>query len=195
MFFYRRLLVVAMAASTAWAQSSLVGGGLEGAVTDSTGARIPGASVTAREVSTHQSREVSTNGDGVFRIQELAPGTYEISVSQAGFSTYRHAGVTIQLGVTAHLDVALQSAGLSTQITVTAQPPPIDPTQTSVNSAVDKERIEELPVESRNYLNFTLLTSGVASSAQQQGGHSLTPLADSGFTFRWSAWAEQQRHN
>jgi len=139
--------------------------------------------VTAREVSTHQAREVSTNVEGVFRIQELAPGTYEISVSQTGFAPYRHAGVTIQLGATTHLDVALQSAGVSTQITVTAQPPPIDPTQTSVNSAVDKEHIEELPVESRNYLNFTLLASGVASSAQQQGGHSLTPLADSGFTF------------
>jgi outer membrane receptor protein involved in Fe transport len=139
--------------------------------------------VTARDVSTHQAREVTTNGEGNFRIQELAPGTYEISVSQPGFTAYHHAGVTVQLGATAHLDVVLQSAGVSTQITVTAQPPPIDPTQTSVNSAVDKERIEELPVESRNYLNFTLLASGVASSAQQPGGHSLTPLADSGFTF------------
>src|SRR5262249_18274758 len=87
------------------------------------------------------------------------------------------------LGTTAHLDVSLQSAGVSAQITVTAQPPAIDPTQTSVNSTVDTERIEELPVESRNYLNFALLASGVASSAQQQGGHSLTPLADSGCTF------------
>jgi hypothetical protein len=139
--------------------------------------------VTARDVSTHQAREVATNGEGVFRIQEMPPGTYEISVSQPGFAAYRHAGVTIPLGATTHLDIALQSADVSTQITVTAQPPAIDPTQTSVNSAVDKERIEELPVESRNYLNFTLLASGVAGSAQQPGGHSLTPLADSGFTF------------
>src|SRR5215469_5682970 len=130
MLYYGRLLVGLMVASTAWAQSSLVGGGLDGAVTDSTGAVIPGASITAREVSTHLSREVSTNGEGIFRIQELAPGTYEVSVSQPGFATYRHAGVTIQLGTTAHLDVALQSAGVSTQITVSAQPPPIDPAQT-----------------------------------------------------------------
>src|SRR5215471_14821354 len=183
MLFFMKVLVGVMLASTAWAQSSLVGGALEGAITDSTGARIPGATVTARDVSTHQAREVTTNGEGIFRIQELAPGTYEISVSQPGFAAYRYAGVTIQLGATSHLDFGLQSAGVSTQITVTAQPPPIDPTQTSVNSAVDKERIEELPVESRNYLNFTLLASGVASSAQQQGGHSLTPLEDSGFTF------------
>src|SRR6516162_6887245 len=177
-----RIIVAGFLASTAWAQSSLVGGALEGAVSDPTGGRIPGATVTAREVSTHQSREVSTNGEGIFRIQEMAPGTYEVLVSQSGFAAYRHAGVTIPLGATVHLDVAMQSAGVSTQVTVTAQPSPIDPAQISVSSAVDKERIEELPVESRNYLNFTLLASGVASSAQQ-AGRSLAPLSDSGFTF------------
>jgi hypothetical protein len=172
-----------LAASITWAQSSLVGGGLEGSVTDSTGGRIPGASMTVREVSTRQTREASTNAEGVFRIQELPPGTYEVSVFQPGFARYQHAGVIVQLGATAHLDIALKSASASTQVTVTAQPPPIDPTQTSVSSAVDKERIEELPVESRNYLNFTLLAPGVSSSAQQPGGRSLAPLADSGFTF------------
>jgi hypothetical protein len=120
--------------------------------------------------------------EGIFRIREMAPGTYEVLVSQSGFATYRHAGVTIQLGATVHLDVAMQSAGVSTQVTVTAQPPPLDPARISVSSAVDNERIEELPVESRNYLNFTLLAAGVASSAQQ-AGRSLAPLSDSGFTF------------
>jgi len=139
-----KIIIGLLVVSTAWAQSSLVGGTLGGAVTDPTGARVPAASVTVRDVSTHQTREVSTNGEGVFRIQELPPGTYQVSVSQPGFTPYHHAGVTVQLGSTAHLDVALQSAGVTTQVTVTAQPPPIDPTQTSVSSAVDKERIEEL---------------------------------------------------
>ena len=116
MAFYGGLLIGVMLASTAWAQSSLVGGALEGAVADSTRARIPGASVTARDVSTHQAREVTTNGEGIFRIQELAPGTYEISISQPGFAAYHHAGVRVPLGATTHLDVALQSAGVSTQI-------------------------------------------------------------------------------
>lgn len=66
---------------------------------------------------------------------------------------------------------------------VTAQPPAIDPAQTSVSSTVDKERIEELPVQSRNYLNFVLLAPGVSSSAQQPGRRSLAPMPDSGFTF------------
>jgi hypothetical protein len=121
--------------------------------------------------------------EGAFRITDLPVGTYEVLVSQPGFAPYRHTGIAIQLGSTAHLEILPQSAGVTTQVTVTAQPPAIDPAQTSVSSAVDKERIEELPVQSRNYLNFVLLAPGVSSSAQQPGRRSLAPLPDSGFTF------------
>lgn len=165
------------------AQSSLVSGALEGSLSDSSGGRIPGATVTVRDVATHRTRAVAASAEGLFHIPELPVGTYEVSVSQPGFTPYRHAGVTIPLGSTIHLDIVLQSGGVSTQVTVTAQPPALDPEQTSVSSAVDQERIEELPVQSRNYLNFVLLAPGVSSSAQQPGARSLAPLPDSGFTF------------
>jgi hypothetical protein len=128
-------------------------------------------------------REAPTNAEGAFHIGELPVGTYEVLVTQPGFAAYRHTGITIQLGSTVHLDIVLQAAGVTTQVTVTAQPPAIDPAQISVTSAVDRERIEELPVQSRNYLNFVLLAPGVSSSAQQPGKQSLAALPDSGFTF------------
>jgi hypothetical protein len=165
------------------AQSSLVSSGLDGSVRDSSGGRIPGVRVTVREVEKNRVREAFTNSDGSFRFAELPPGTYEVSASQPGFGPYKRAGVILPLGSTVHLDITLPSETVTTQVTVTAQPPAIDPAQTSVASAVDKERIEELPVESRNYLNFALLAPGVASSAQQSGKQSLAPLPDSGFTF------------
>ena len=172
-----------LAGVVAWAQSSLVGGALDGSVSDPNGGRIPSASVTVRNLGTHQAREVSTNAEGAFHISELPVGTYEVLVSPPGFAPYRHPGVTVALGSTIHLDIVLQTAAVSTQVTVTAQPSAIDPAQTSVSSTVDTERIEELPVQSRNYLNFVLLAPGVASSAQQPGKQSLAPLPDSGFTF------------
>ena len=174
-----RLLVVWPAS----AQTSLVSGALEGSVSDSSGGVIPAASVTVKEIATHRTRAVSTNAEGSFHVSELPPGLYEVSVSQPGFTAYRHTSVAVQLGSTVHLDIVLQSGGVTTEVTVSAQPPAIDPAQTSVSSTVDKERIEELPVESRNYLNFVLLAPGVASSAQQPGKQSLGPLPDSGFTF------------
>jgi len=164
-------------------QASLVSAALDGSVSDSSGGRIPGARVTVREVSTHQTREASTAADGSFHIAELPPGTYEVSASQPGFGLYRHAGVNLALGSTVRLDITLQSESVTTQVTVTAQPPAIDPAQTSVATAIDTERIEELPVESRNYLNFALLAPGVAASAAQPGKQPLGALPDSGFTF------------
>src|SRR5713101_6062007 len=180
---HRILFLYVWLASNAWPQTSLVSGALDGSVSDSSGGRIPGAKVTVREIATNRIRAISTDPEGAFHISELPPGTYEVSVSQAGFTPYRHTGVTLQLGSTVHLDVVLQSGGVASEVTVTAQPAAIDPAQTSVSSSVDKERIEELPVESRNYLNFVLLAPGVASSVQQPGKQSLGPLPDSGFTF------------
>jgi len=160
-----------------------VSGALDGSVGDSSGGRIPGATVSVRDTATNRMREAPANAEGAFHIGELPVGTYEVLVTQPGFAPYRHAGVTIQLGSTVHLEIELQPAGVTTQVTVTAQPAAIDPAQTSVTSAVDRERIEELPVQSRNYLNFVLLAPGVASSAQQPGKQSLGSLPDSGFSF------------
>jgi hypothetical protein len=157
---------ILLLASAAGAQTSPVSGALDGSVNDSAGSRIAGAAIRVRNINTHQVRDVSSDSGGAFRFAQLPAGVYEVEIRQPGFEVYRHAGVTVQLGLTAHLDLNLQTAGIASQVTVTAQPPAIDSTQTSVTTAVDTERIEELPVESRNYLNFALLAPGVASSAQ-----------------------------
>jgi hypothetical protein len=76
---------------------------------------------------------------------------------------------------------------VNAEVTVTDRPPALDTSQTAVTTSIDPERIEELPINSRNYLQFTLLAPGVApSSPQSTGGTSASsgaPLADSGFTF------------
>jgi hypothetical protein len=178
-----RSAVFILFAVTATAQTSLVSGALEGTVADTSGGRVSEATIRIRETATHQVRVASASHEGVYRFSELPVGVWEVEVNQAGFAPYKHAGVTLQLGATAHLDIMLQPPGVSTQVTVTAQPPAVDPTQTSVTTAVDTERIEELPVESRNYLNFALLAPGVAVSAQQIGRRAMAPVPDSGFTF------------
>jgi hypothetical protein len=179
----RLLWVLLSIACLGRAQTSLTGGALAGVVSDSSGAVIQAARVTVRDVATHRPREASTGADGQYRFAELPAGTYEVTVIQPGFAPYKHVGVIVPLGATSRLDIVLQSAGVTTQVTVSAQPPAIDPAQTSVATAVDTERIEELPVESRNYLNFALLAPGVAASAAQPGKQPLGALPDSGFSF------------
>src|SRR6266404_5927137 len=170
-------------AADAAAQASRVGATVEGIVRDTSGAVIPSSKVTVHNPLTNQFRTVTTNEQGFFRAEQLAVGTYEVRVEQTGFAPYRQAGVAASLGQTMHLDIVLAPTSASEQVTVNAQPSSLDPSQSSVVSSVDQERIEELPVRSRNYLDFVLLAPGVSSSPIASGASGSTPLTASGFTF------------
>src|SRR5882724_1874932 len=176
-------LALLFCAADAGAQASRVGATLEGIVRDTSGAVIPNSKITLHNPLTNQSRTVTTDEQGFFRAEQLAVGTYEVRVEQTGFAPYRQAGVGVRLGQTFHLDIVLAPAAASEQVTVNAQPSSPDPSQSSVVSSVDQERIEELPVRSRNYLDFVLLAAGVSSSPIASGASGSTPLTGSGFTF------------
>src|SRR6266403_246333 len=170
-------------ALSARAQASQVAASLEGTVSDSSSAVIPGANITLRNTSRNLFRTVTTDDQGFFRADQLAVGTYEVRLEHPGFAPYRHAGLVLSLGQTIHLEIVLAPASASAEVTVNAQPSAIDTSQTSVVSSVDQERIEELPVRSRNYLDFVLLAPGVSSSPTASLGSGSTPLTGSGFTF------------
>src|SRR5712672_971399 len=189
--FSMRHLAIAIAVSLALlfsvphaaAQASRVGATLEGTVSDTSGAVMPDSKVTLHNPLTNQSRTVTTNEQGFFRAEQLSVGTYEVRVEQTGFAPYRGTGIAASLGQTVHLDIVLAPASASEQVAVNAQPSSLDPSQSSVVSSVDQERIEELPVRSRNYLDFVLLAPGVSSSPISSGASGSTPLTGSGFTF------------
>jgi len=170
-------------AANAEAQVSRVAAILEGTARDSSGAAISGSQVSVRNTFTSQSRTVTTDEQGFFRAEQLTVGTYEVRVEQAGFAPYHHTGVVLSLGQTIHLDIVLAPASASEKVTVSAEPSAIDTSQTSVVSSIDQERIEELPVRSRNYLDFVLLAPAVSSSARAFAPSGSLPLTGSGFTF------------
>jgi hypothetical protein len=82
------------------AQASRVGATVEGTVTDSSGAVIPGSKIKVKNALTSQSRTVATDERGFFRAEQLAVGTYEVQVEQTGFAPYRQTGVILSLGQT-----------------------------------------------------------------------------------------------
>lgn len=172
-----------------YGQGSATTGALTGSVRDAAGKVIPGAAVTLRDLATNQTRRVVSSEGGSYTISTLPVGTYEARVEAEGFAPYVNSRVTIAVGRTLTLDITLRPAEMSAEVTVTDHPPALDTSQTASTTSIDPERIEELPVDSRNYLQFTLLAPGVAPSNQQRpggGGGSPTsgaPLADSGFTF------------
>jgi hypothetical protein len=177
------LLLALVGVATAVAQTLKTSGTLEGTISDATAGRIPGVKVSLRQIETNQTRTVTADDQGFFRATDLPVGTYEVRIENPGFAPYLHTGVLLDVGTTVRLDVVLPAASVTTQVTVSAQPPPIDPSQTSVTSSVDRQRIEDLPVRSRNSLDFVLLMPGVTSSSQRGGTGSHPALPDSGFTF------------
>src|SRR6266481_7157872 len=176
-------LVVLFCADNVGAQASRVGAALQGTVTDSSSAVIPNAKITLRNALTNQIRTLETNQQGSFRAEELAVGTYEVRVEQSGFAPYQQAAVQLSLGQTVYLEIVLAPASESASVTVSAQPSVMDTSQTSVVSSIDQERIEELPVRNRNYLDFVLLSPGVSSAPAASSSAGAAPLSGSGFTF------------
>ena len=157
---------------------------LEGTVHDTSGGIIASAAVVLRERETNHTRTTLTDAQGAFRFADLPVGTYEVRVTYDGFEAYAHAGVTLAIGQTARLSVAMRPAGVVESVAVSAQPPSLDPRQTSITTTIGTERIEELPVRSRNYLEFVLLAPGVTRPGRQSTpGVASSTLPDSGFSF------------
>jgi outer membrane receptor protein involved in Fe transport len=179
--------VCASSIVSTYGQNSASTAAISGSVRDAAGQVIPGAVITLRELTTNQTRQATSETDGGYRISVLPVGTYEVRAESVGFAPYVNPQVTVAVGRTTPLDITLSPAGVNVEITVSERPPALDTSQTASTTSIDPERIEELPVNSRNYLEFTLLAPGVAPSNSQAtgGGGSApgAPLADSGFTF------------
>ncbi|MFL6282067.1 MAG: TonB-dependent receptor domain-containing protein [Pyrinomonadaceae bacterium] len=186
--FFLLVVVCAVSAVSSYAQNSASTAAVGGLVHDAAGQAIPGAVVRLRELTTNQTRRATSEEDGSYRVSVLPVGTYEVRAESAGFAPYVNPRVTVVVGTTTTLDITLNPAGVSADVTISDRPPALDASQTASTTSIDPERIEELPVNSRNYLEFTLLAPGVAPSNTRAagGGNGSTsgaPLADSGFTF------------
>jgi outer membrane receptor protein involved in Fe transport len=122
----------------------------------------------------------STSEDGSFLLKELPSGSYALKVTSPGFAVYEQSSVSVAVGRTTHLAIRLAVASAQQTVTVTDVQSSFDTSQTSSVVNIDRDRVEELPIPSRNYLSFVLLTPQVAAANPallQQG------LAQSGGSF------------
>ena len=129
---------------------------------------LPGATVTVRHQATGIVRETATDGVGVFRAPLLPVGTYEVTAALSGFATVRRPNLTLTIGQTLTVDVALKVASASEEITVSAEAPILEATRTQQSSTVGERAVANLPVNGRNFIDFVLTTPGV--SRDTRGG-------------------------
>jgi hypothetical protein len=166
--------------SMAMSQAQSDAADLQGTVRDMNGAVVPNAAVTARNTATNVTREATTNEDGFYKIINLPPGEYTINVKAPNYKTAILPVVRLTIGQTVNQDVPLEVGELSATVTVTSVSPTIvETTNTNVANIIDQERIENLPINERNYLSFALTSSTVSRDA----GRPIGPAPTTGLNF------------
>ena len=158
------LATILMVAPTAvHSQSASATGRLEGTVTDSTGAAVPGAAVAVRNQNTGVSATLQSGAEGDFTFLYLDPGTYEVSIQKAGFNKLVLKDITITVGTRAIIHPQLGVGKVETTVSVSATTPLLDAAASSLGTVVDRQSIDSLPLNGRNFTDFALLTPGATT--------------------------------
>lgn len=133
---------------------------LSGTVKDPSGAVLPGAQVTVRNLGTGAERVITSDTVGQYVVPSLAPGDYSIRVTAPGFGAYTLQKLTLLVDAKTNLDVAmtLQSAGENIQVEAAA--PLIDSESITVGQVIDRQTVQEVPLNGRHFLDLTVLTPG-----------------------------------
>ncbi len=133
---------------------------LQGRVYDATGAAVPDANITAVDSATGLTRVNRSSAMGDYQIQSLPPGDYTVTVEKAGFRKVAKK-VHLDLGALGNLDFNLPVGEIKEEVTVQDVGEVAEPTRTMVSSVIDEQKIDDLPVNGRQFIDFALLAPGV----------------------------------
>ena len=151
------LLLAAMAPA---ASGQANNGRVAGTVVDPSGAVLPGASVTLRNLGTNAASEVTTGADGRFSFPEQPIGRYQLTVVLQGFQTAALNEVTLLTGQLLELRVPLAVGDIQTSVEVSGGVPLVQAGSSSVQTSMTERQVQELPLNGRNPLQLVALTSG-----------------------------------
>jgi Carboxypeptidase regulatory-like domain len=154
------LMFAAMAHSAA-AQTQITTGVIQGSVTDTTGATLPGVTVEARQVDTNFSRTLVTESDGRFVFLQLPPGTYRLTFTLPGFATTIRENVQLTVGQAITLPVEMRVSGVAETVTVTTATTIIETSRTATATTLDQLTVESTPILGRKFEDLLGLTPGV----------------------------------
>ena len=144
---------------------------ISGAVTDPTGAVVPGAVVTVRETRTGTTNVTKTDSAGQYVVPFLLPGDYQIMVAEQGFQTVTRGGITLQSQEHPIVNLTLP-VGESTQtVTVTSNVPLIDQANASIGQVISTQSVADLPLNGRTPTTLTELSEGVITTAAPEIVH------------------------
>jgi len=140
-----RMLLAALAAPlTLIAQASL--GTITGLISDTTGAVVPGAKVSARNTATGVQTGTVSSSTGNYTIPNLPVGPYELSVTVAGFKSWSREGIALSSNDHLRVDATLEVGQLTERVTISAAPPPLKTESTEVSTTMEQKLVQDLPL-------------------------------------------------
>ncbi len=163
--FHRRRLgaviyLLLFLALSSWLGAQTITSTLQGRISDTTGAVIPEASVSALNTATGLKRSVTANAVGEYQIGGLPPGDYTVNAEKPGFQKSAKK-IHLDLGASGNVDFALALGQVQTQVEVQDVGEVAEPTRTMVSEVIDQQKIENLPVNGREFIDFALLAPGI----------------------------------
>src|SRR6202047_2408314 len=139
------------------------GATMTGTVNDASGAVIPNAQVSIKNVSTGQERAVTADAAGFYTAPNLLPGKYEVTAVAPGFSTEVRSGITLTVGAQQTLNIAMQGGHVSQKVEVTGEAPTVQLTSSDIGGVVGQTAVVELPLNGRDWTQLATLQPGVIS--------------------------------
>ncbi len=154
-------LVMVIFSTAAFCQGGVATGDLRVTVKDPKGNGVPNATVVVRDVAKGLERGTTSDSQGNYSARLLPPGTYTVVVNAPGFAQVENRGVTITVGQLAELPITLSVAEGKEVVTVTSEAELVETSRSSTTDTIGQRRIDNLPINGRDYINFTLTDSQV----------------------------------
>lgn len=154
-------------------QTNSDSGDIHGAVTDPGGGPVAHARISVVDGVRGETREFTADPSGEFHADALPPGLYRVRIEASGFAVKNIEGVEVRVGETLVLKTALDVGTVRSEVTVTAEIPAVDTVRTQQADTIDFQKIQELPVNERNYLGLALTTPGVVRTGSLVDGSDL----------------------
>jgi len=148
-----------------WAQ--VAGATVSGTVTDASGAIVPQAQISIKNMRTGISTSVTSNSDGFYTVPNVLPGTYQAAASAPGFATMTQSGVTLDVGAQQVLNFKLQVGQISQKVEVTGSAPTVELASSAVGAVVGSNTIVELPLNGRDWTQLATLQPSVSTVQTQ----------------------------
>jgi Carboxypeptidase regulatory-like domain len=164
------VFLVALWPRAGWGQT--VYGSIAGTVLDSSGAAIPGTTVTLTNLGTSEKRSMVSDAAGAYTFVNVLPGSYRIDAEKGGFKHFKREPIVMEVGSALRVDLTMEVGALTQTVEVTAATPLLQAQSSDLGQVVEARTVTEMPLNGRNVISLVQLSPGIQPQGPPSGGNS-----------------------